>query len=117
MRILIADDEVEFTELLKGRLCHEGNIIDTAYDGNRALELIKNNSYDIIFMDHNMPELTGLEVIRSAREIGTASKIVMVTAYEEMEDFLAKGVGADDYLTKPVKLEDIDRVVGALKRA
>jgi DNA-binding response OmpR family regulator len=36
---------------------------------------------------------------------------------EEMEDFLAKGVGADDYLTKPVRLEDIDKVVGALKRA
>ena len=112
LRILIADDEAGFAEVLKDRLSRSGAAIDVVYDGRRAISMIERNSYDIVFVDHNMPELTGLEVIRHIRNKGIKSKTVMITAYEEIEGSLVKAVGADGYLTKPVKLEDVDRFVG-----
>ena len=111
MRILIADDERGFVETLKERICNIGVDIDVAYDGAEAIRLLKSNGYDAVFIDHNMPEMTGLEVIKYIRSNGITSKVAMITAYEEMDGFLAKHVGADEYLTKPVKLEDVERLV------
>lgn len=111
MRILIADDEKDFVGLLTDRLRRSDLVIDAAYDGAEALRLLKLNKYDAVFIDHNMPEMTGLEVIKYMRSNGISSKVAMITAYEEMEGFLAKQMGADEYLTKPVKLEDVERLV------
>jgi len=111
MRILIADDEKDFVETLKERIGQRGIEIDVAYDGAESIKLLKCNKYDAVFIDHNMPEMTGLEVIKYMRANGIDSKVAMITAYEEMEDFLAKHLGADEYLTKPVKMEDVERLV------
>ena len=111
MRILIADDEIDFVDVLKERLGRQGVEIDTAYDGAEAVKLLKRNRYDAVFVDHNMPELTGLEIIKYMRSNGIVSKVAMITAYEEMDSLLARHVGADEYLTKPVKLEDVERLV------
>ncbi len=111
MRILIADDEKGFVDTLKERICRAGIEIDVAYDGAEAVKLLKRSKYDAVFIDHNMPEMTGLEVIKYMKSSGIGSKVAMITAYEEMDRILATHIGADEYLTKPVRLEDVDRLI------
>lgn len=111
MVILIVDDEKEFVEFLKERLTIKGHSVDFAYDGKKALDLIKSNHYDLIFSDHNMPELTGLELVKYLKENKINSKIVMITGYPEIDEFFMKGVGADDYLNKPVKIQDVEALI------
>lgn len=111
MRILIADDEKSFVEPLLDRLAQKGNQVEPAYDGLSALRLIKANRYDVILLDHNMPELTGLELVKYIRKNKIDSKIVMITGYAEIDKSFMETVGVDDYLTKPVKLTDVDAVI------
>ena len=107
MRILIADDERAFVELLSESLTQMGNEVECAYDGGSALALIKKNKYDIILLDHNMPELTGLELVKYIRENKIEAKTVMITGYVDMNKTFMKVIGVDEYLTKPVKLADV----------
>lgn len=111
MKILIADNEKEFINLLKERLTAKGHLVDAACDGETALELIKADHYDILFLDHNMPGLTGLEIAKYVKENGIESKTVIVTGYEEMSDAFAKAIAADEYITKPAKLKEIDDII------
>ena len=111
MIVLIADDEKGIVELLKDRVIAKGHSVNTAYDGKEAMELIKSNSYDLIFLDHNMPGLTGLELLRYIKQNNLNPKITIVTAYEAIDEFFMKRLGADEYLTKPVKIKDIDNVI------
>lgn len=111
MRILIADDETEFIEMLKERLRYKNVEMDFAYDGKQALGLIKLNHYDLVFLDHNMPEMTGLELVRYIKENNIDSRTVMITGYPAIRGFFAKAIGTDEYLTKPVNLKDIDDII------
>ena len=111
MNILIADDEKEFVSFIKERLEGQGHQVEVAGDGSQALKLIKTDKYDIVFVDHNMPELTGLELAKYAKEYKVRSKIIMVTGYEQMSGPFAKAVGADEYLTKPVKIKEIEDII------
>lgn len=111
MRILIADDEDEFIDFMKERLTGQGHHIDAAGDGGRALELLKANKYDIAFFDHSMPGLSGLELAKYVKENNVRLKVVMVTGYEEMSDSFAKAAGVDEYLTKPIRIKDLEDII------
>jgi YesN/AraC family two-component response regulator len=111
MKILIVDDEKEFLEFLKDRLIVKSHLVNTACDGKKALELIKSNIYDLVFLDHNMPGLTGLELLRYIKENDLKPKTVIITGYAEIDEFFVKGSGADEYLNKPVKIKDIDDII------
>jgi len=88
-----------------------GHSVNTAYDGKAALELIKSNIYDLIFLDHNMPGLTGLELLRYVKQNNLKPKVAIITGYSEIDEFFMKKIGADEYLTKPVKIKDIDDII------
>jgi len=111
MKILIVDDEREFVEFLKDRVVGKGHSAETAYDGESALELIKANNYDLVFLDHNMPGLTGLELTKYIKGNDLKPKTVMITGYEEIDGFFMEKMGVDEYLTKPVKIENIDNIL------
>jgi len=111
MIILVADDEKEIVELLKERFTAKGHSVNTAYNGKAALELIKSNSYDLIFLDHNMPGLTGLELLRYVKQNNLKPKVAIITGYEEIDEFFMKGMGADEYLTKPFKMKAVDGIM------
>jgi DNA-binding response OmpR family regulator len=115
MRILIADDEREVVEIMKKFLSRRGFSVDIAFDGKNALESIKANHYDLIFLDENMPELTGLEIVEDVRKNGFAQKIVMITGYPEIREDFAKLIGVDDYIEKPINLQRIEEVVNKYK--
>ena len=111
MNILIADDEKEYIDFMTERLTIRGHEVDAAYDGEKAMYLIKTNDYDIVFVDQNMTGWTGLELAKYIKDNKVKTAVVMVTGYEGMEDFFAKAVGVDEYLTKPVKIKDVDDIV------
>jgi YesN/AraC family two-component response regulator len=111
MRILIVDDETGFVDVLKERLRFKDVLIDLAYDGKLALELIKSNRYDVVFLDQDMPEITGLELVKYIKENGINSKTVMITGYPGISGSFAGMVGTDEYLTKPVALKDVEGII------
>ncbi|MDD5173794.1 MAG: response regulator [Candidatus Omnitrophota bacterium] len=116
IKILVADDEIHFADLLKVNLVHLGYEVDTAYDGKIALERINSNNYDFIFLDENMPELTGLELARYLKNSGAGAKVVIITGYEGINEGFARTVKIDGYLTKPIKTEDIDKIIRKLTK-
>jgi DNA-binding response OmpR family regulator len=107
-KILWVDDEIE---LLKPHIIfleQKGYDVDTSNNGDDALELIMKGLYDIIFLDENMPGLTGIETLEKIKEIFPNLPVVMITKSEEesiMED--AIGSNISDYLIKPVKPNQI----------
>ena len=106
--ILWADDEIDLLKPHILFLNEKGYQIDTATNGNDALEVFRSKDYDLVFLDENMPGLTGLETLTSIKNLNPDIPIVMITKSEEeylMED--AIGATIDDYLIKPVNPKQI----------
>ena len=111
MNILFADDEKELIELFKDLLTRRGHQVDLAFDGVRALELIRQNQYAIAFLDFSLPEVTGLEIVEEIRKTKPTLKTVMMTGYPLMKDFLVNTIGADEYLSKPFRYEEVETIL------
>lgn len=109
--VLIADDEEDTRRLLSEYFNSMGMKADTAEDGKRALELLGCKEYDFVFLDCNMPEVTGLEVAKSLRAKPTHSKVIMMTGYGPMDEGFAKASGVDIYIKKPVSLKEIKNII------
>jgi CheY-like chemotaxis protein len=106
--ILWADDEIDLLKPHILFLTEKGYTIDTATNGRDALDIFKTKDFDIVFLDENMPGLTGLETLSSIKTINPDVPVVMITKSEEeylMED--AIGFKIDDYLIKPVNPKQI----------
>ena len=80
-------------------------------NGKDGLRLIKVGCYDLVFTDHDMPEMTGVELVRQIREIDKDTKISIISGYPNMEEFVAKSIGADEYLGKPLNLDTLTEVL------
>ena len=107
-RILWTDDEID---LLKPHIIFlegKGYELVTATNGNDALELVRQESFDLIFLDENMPGMTGLETLAKIKEINPSIPVVMITKSEE-EDIMDQAIGSKiaDYLIKPVNPNQI----------
>ncbi len=104
---MIVDDVPENRAVLARRLQRRGFDVLEANGGFRALELIREQRFDLILLDWMMPDLSGLEVLRRVRQKHTAASlpVIMLTAKTTAEDVVeAIVLGANDYLTKPVNL-------------
>lgn len=113
--ILWADDEIEFLKPHIMFLTEKGYMVKTVTNGNDAVEAVRNEYYDIIFLDENMPGLTGLETLAEIKNINPDIPIVLITKNEEeylMED--AIGSKIDDYLIKPVNPKQIQLTIKKL---
>lgn len=108
IKILWTDDEVEALKPHIIFLQEKGYEIDTCSNGNDTLDLVRQNRYDLIFLDENMPGLSGIETLRLIREIRTDIPVVMITKSEE-EDLMETAIGSEiaDYLIKPVKPKQV----------
>jgi len=107
-KILWADDEID---LLKPHILfleQKGYQVDTINNGSDAVELVEENNYDIIFLDENMPGLTGLETLSKIKQIKQSVPIIMITKSEE-EHIMEEAIGGQisDYLIKPVNPNQI----------
>ncbi|MBU8934057.1 MAG: sigma-54 dependent transcriptional regulator [candidate division Zixibacteria bacterium] len=106
--ILVVDDKDSMRNMLTETLKDEGYRVDSAIDGRRALELVRNKSYDLILTDLRMPEVDGLEVLSSIKEIDAEASVIVMTAYGTIEDAVsAMKEGAYDFVTKPLDTEHL----------
>lgn len=116
-KILIAEDDRELCRLFSNVLTRNGYSVKGVANGREALDAIENDYYDVIISDIMMPVMDGYELVRTLRENGTQTPIMMITAKDAFDDmrlgFLA---GSDDYMVKPVNVNEMVLRVGALLR-
>ena len=108
MKILLAEDEQQLSRVLETAMTHEGYQVDTAFDGQEAVDLAKINAYDLMILDIMMPVKTGIEALKEIRQTGNMTHVIMLTAMSEVDDKVTGlDAGADDYLTKPFSLKEL----------
>lgn len=118
IRILIVDDEPQITRVLRRSLAAHGYEIQTAVDGEEALEVIENWKPALVITDLSMPNMGGLELCRRLRKSSNIPIIVLSVKGEERTKVEALDAGADDYLTKPFGMDELfARLRAALRRA
>ena len=119
-RILLVDDEVDILEFIRYNLVKEGYEVFTASDGAQALEVAATCRPHLILLDMMMPVMDGMQTCRAIREDAALhdTMVVFLSALgEEQQQLSGFGVGADDYLTKPIKMKLlVSRVQALLKR-
>lgn len=119
MRILIVDDDGSLLEQLRQILSRQRYAVETATDGEEALDKLCENPFDLIVLDIMMPKMDGMTALRQIRKMRIDAPVLMLTAKGDTED-KAKGLdlGADDYLAKPFSLDELlARVRALLRRA
>ncbi len=108
MKILLVEDEKKVANLIKKGFEEEGLSVDVADDGNKALDFISSNDYDLIILDIMLPGKDGIEVLKEIRYRGISKPIMMLTAKDTTQDKVTGlDAGADDYITKPFAFEEL----------
>ena len=104
--VLVVDDEPEFLDTVSQRLTLRDFRVDTALDGEQALEKIQNNLYDVIVMDLQMPRLNGIDTLQQALTRKPNLQIILLTGHATVQKGVeAMRLGAMDFLEKPVDIE------------
>jgi two-component system, OmpR family, response regulator VanR len=117
MRVLVAEDEERVAVGLARGLRREGAAVDVAFDGASALAKARAFDYDVLVLDRDLPELHGDDVCRAVHRERPETRILMLTAYREVDDRVAGlALGADDYLGKPFAFDELVARVRALGR-
>lgn len=107
--ILVIDDDPIVRDILSDFLRQEGNDVVTAEDGMKGLERLREEQFDLIFLDIKMPGMDGLEVFEKAKEtLNAATPTIIITAHGTIDNAVqAMKLGAFDYVTKPFRLDEI----------
>ncbi len=118
MRLLVVEDEKTLADLIKEGLEEEGFSVDVAYDGQEGLFMAQNEPFDLVVLDIMLPEIDGIEILKSMRNNKITTPVLMLTAKSDVEDKVsALNIGADDYLTKPFSFEELlARIKAVLRR-
>ena len=115
-RILVADDEPDILESVVYTLEREGFEVDTATDGDAALQASRATEYDLLVLDVMMPRLSGLDLCRVVRAESDVPIIMLTARDAEIDRILGLELGADDYIAKPFSLAELVSRVRALLR-
>ncbi len=117
MRILLVDDDNSLLDQIRQILTSQRYVVETATDGEEALDKLFDTPFDAIILDILMPKIDGLTVLEQARKAGVDTPVIMLTAKGDVNDRV-KGLdlGADDYLAKPFSLDELLARVRALLR-
>jgi DNA-binding response OmpR family regulator len=116
-RILIAEDDRELRQLFQHVLSKNGYSVMEASNGREALDVLEREYCDLIISDVMMPEMDGYELVRALRESGCKTPVLMITAKDAFDD-MRQGFqsGTDDYMVKPIDVNEMVLRVGALLR-
>lgn len=107
MHILIVDDEVYIRELVAKYLKHENYESSFACNGKEAIEMVKNETFDLIVMDIMMPVLDGFSAVKEIRKISEVPVIMLSARSEEYDKIYGFDLGIDDYVTKPFSPKEL----------
>ena len=116
--VLVVEDEVTLAETIELYLRHEGFRTERAADGERALELFRAARPDLVLLDLGLPKVDGMQVLRRIRAASDVPVVILTARAEEVDELLGLGMGADDYLVKPVSARKLlARVKVVLRRS
>lgn len=108
MRILIVEDEKKIASFICEGLRIANYKVDCASDGKSGFEMAMVNNYNVILLDYMLPGMNGFEVLRSLKNNRCLSKVIMLTAKDEVDDKVnCLNLGADDYIVKPFSFEEL----------
>ncbi len=108
IKILLIDDEIEFTSTLAERLEIRGYDAKTTDSGEAGIELIQNENFDITILDLMMPGMSGLETLRQIKTINTELPVILLTGHGSTKEGVeGMRIGAADYLMKPLDINDL----------
>ncbi len=115
-KVLVVDDEKSIVKGLKFSLEQDDMEVDTAFDGEEAVDKARANSYDIILLDIMLPKFSGLEVCQMIREFSNVPIIMLTAKGEDMDKIMGLEYGADDYVTKPFNILEVKARIKAILR-
>ncbi|SHK73819.1 DNA-binding response regulator, OmpR family, contains REC and winged-helix (wHTH) domain [Reichenbachiella agariperforans] len=117
MKILLVEDEVQVVSFLKMGLEEHGHSVSVALDGQSGFEMLVGHEYDLVLLDIMLPGINGMDFLRQAREKKIQTPIIMLTALGTTENVISGlETGADDYLVKPFKFEELIARITAVTR-
>lgn len=111
-RILIVDDEKNIRVSLEHCTKNQGYEVDNASDGNEAINMIRNNKYDLILMDYQIPNKNGVDILKLMRSEGIETNVIIMTAYGTVDVAVdSMKLGAVDFISKPFTLKKIKSMI------
>ena len=117
LKILIAEDDRELRQLFTHVLIKHGYTVTGVSDGQEALDALNGEYYDLIISDIMMPRVDGYELVRQLREVKNTTPVLMITAKDAFDDMrMGFQSGVDDYMVKPINVNEMVLRVGALLR-
>jgi DNA-binding response OmpR family regulator len=115
-RVLVVDDEKLIVKGLKYSLEQDGMEVDAAYDGQEAVDKIRQNNYDMVLLDIMLPVIDGMQVCQQVREFSQVPIIMLTAKGDDMDKILGLEYGADDYITKPFNILEVKARIKAILR-
>ena len=116
-RILVVDDDPQIRRVMRVTLSGQGYEVDDVKDGESALERVRERRFDLVLLDMNMPGMGGLEACRAIRQNSEIAIVMLTVRDHEADKVEALDAGADDYVTKPFKTQELlARIRAALRR-
>lgn len=116
-KILVIDDEKAIADIIKFNLEKEGYSVETAYDGEEGMEVVKKYIPELVILDVMMPKKDGFQVLKEIRMSYNLPVIMLTAKEEEVDKVLGLELGADDYITKPFSMRElVARVKANLRR-
>lgn len=117
MRVLLVEDYAPLREATQAGLEDQGFVVDTADSGDQGLTLAMTGDYEAIVLDVMLPGVDGFQILRTLRQRGVSTPVIVITARDAVEDRVSGlDLGADDYLPKPFAMEELYARLRALIR-
>lgn len=108
IRVLIVDDEEEFTQALSERLAMREYEVSTAFSGEEAVDKLKRYNFDVVILDVAMPKMGGVETLREIKKLKPLTEVIMLTGHATVETAIeGMKVGAYDFLLKPCETDEL----------
>ncbi len=115
-KVLVVDDEKLIVKGIRFSLEQDGMEVDSAYDGEEAMEAARKKDYDIMLLDVMLPKLNGFEVCQQIREFSDVPIIMLTAKGDDIDKILGLEYGADDYITKPFNILEVKARIKAIMR-
>ncbi len=115
-KVLVVDDEKLIVKGIRFSLEQDDMTVDTAYDGEEAVQKAKDGDYDIILLDLMLPKLDGLSACQQIREFSDVPIVMLTAKGEDMDKIMGLEYGADDYITKPFNILEVKARIKAIMR-
>jgi two-component system, OmpR family, response regulator QseB len=117
MRVLVVEDDRDVSDAIRNALALESHQAEIAHDGAAALAALSEHRFDLAILDLGLPQVSGLDVLKQTRASGNAIPILVLTARDLTADRVAGlDAGADDYLTKPFDIQELNARLRAIAR-